>query len=60
MTKNELIKLVNETTKEVFAKNPDLLKEEFLPSTIEIAVKLSSLTNIRLLQKLGVLEETKD
>ncbi|HBD63509.1 MAG TPA: hypothetical protein DC038_03635 [Clostridiales bacterium] len=57
MTKEELISLIEETTKEALEKNSSAISEYHLPGTVELAVKLSCISNVRLLQKLGLLDE---
>lgn len=56
MNKAEIAKLIHETTNEVLLENSSALEGQ-LDKAIEIAVQLSYKTNIRLLQKLGILED---
>lgn len=61
MNNKELSNLIKETTEEILSKNHALLDEsEILRDEVELAVQLSCLTNIKLLQKLGVIEKTTD
>lgn len=58
MNKEEVLRLIEETTAEVLNKNPEALSDQF-QSTIEIAVKLSCLVNLRMLEKLEIIGEIK-
>ena len=56
MNKAEIAKLIHETTNEVLLENSYVLDGQ-LDKAVEIAVQLSCETNIRLLQKLGILKD---
>lgn len=57
MTKSEALKLIDEVADEVLSVNKANIPQSMFPDAIELSVRLSCLTTIRLLQKLGVLEE---
>ncbi|WNS46679.1 hypothetical protein [Paenibacillus sp. MMS20-IR301] len=56
---NEIVKsLISEVTKEVFAENKAALgQSEFQPETVQLAVHLSALTTIKILEKLELIDK---
>lgn len=57
MNKEIVARLVTEVTEEVFSNNKDALESEgVLTGNIELAVKLSALTTIKILEKLELLD----
>lgn len=61
MNKGEYLKLVEEITEEVFNKNSKILNsDDIITNNLEVAVKLSCAVNIKLLQKLGIVENFTD
>ncbi|WP_017416798.1 hypothetical protein [Clostridium tunisiense] len=55
MDKSTIAKIIQETTDEVLSKNSPMLEGQ-LDKTIELAVQLSCLTNLKILQKLGIID----
>lgn len=57
MDKSIILKLVNEVTEEVFAKNKEALEDEtILTANVELAVRLSALTTIKILERLELID----
>jgi hypothetical protein len=57
LNKDIVVNLVNEVTKEVFSKNKEALESEgVLTGNVELAVRLSALTTIKILEKLELLD----
>ncbi|MFE4711467.1 hypothetical protein A8L34_09825 [Bacillus sp. FJAT-27264] len=57
MNKDIVVNLVNEVTEEVFSKNKEALENEgVLTGNVELAVRLSALTTIKILEKLELLD----
>lgn len=56
MDKAEIAKLIHETANEVLLENSYVLEGQ-LDKAVELAIQLSCETNLRLLQKLGILED---
>ena len=57
MDKSIILKLVNEVTEEVFAKNKEALEDETVSTgNIELAVRLSALTTIKILERLELID----
>ena len=55
----DLPQLIEETTMQALEKNSVLLENQLVP-TIELAVKLSCLANLKLLEKIGVISIEDD
>lgn len=55
ISKTELVKLINSTTKEVMTTNSKLLVNQ-LDHTIELSVNIASYVTIKILDELGVLK----
>lgn len=57
LDKSIILKLVNEVTEEVFAKNKEALEDEtILTANVELAVRLSALTTIKILERLELID----
>ncbi|KJB88022.1 hypothetical protein AZ66_09865 [Paenibacillus sp. E194] len=57
MDKSIILKLVNEVTEEVFAKNKEALEDEsVLAGNVELTVRLSALTTIKILERLELID----
>lgn len=57
MDKSIILKLVNEVTEEVFAKNKEALGDEtLLTGNVELTVRLSALTTIKILERLELID----
>ncbi|WP_036590555.1 hypothetical protein [Paenibacillus alvei] len=57
MDKSIILKLVNEVTEEVIAKNKEALENEtVLTGNVELAVRLSALTTIKILERLELID----
>lgn len=58
MNKEITFKLIEETTKEIVSNNQDLLDQTIMPpELIELTLKLSALTTVRILEKLELIGE---
>ncbi|MGG3840756.1 hypothetical protein ABEV00_27505 [Paenibacillus thiaminolyticus] len=58
MDKSLVLKLVDEVTEEVFTKNKEILENEaVLTANIELAVRLSALTTIKILEHLELIDK---
>jgi hypothetical protein len=57
MDKNITLKLIEETTQEIVANNPDIFNNNnnIAPEILEVALKLSALTTINILEKLELI-----
>ncbi len=55
ISKAELVKLISDTTQEVFKANSELLENQLVP-TIEISVNIASYVTMKILDKLDVLK----
>ncbi|MCM3289488.1 hypothetical protein M3661_05040 [Paenibacillus sp. MER 180] len=57
MDKSIILKLVNEVTEEVFAKNKEALEDDsVLTGNVELTVRLSALTTIKILERLELID----
>lgn len=57
--RSELSQLIENVTAEALEKNSRLLENQLVP-TIELAIKLSCVANLKLFEKLGVIKIEED
>ncbi|ASA23681.1 hypothetical protein [Paenibacillus donghaensis] len=58
MNKEVVIRLIDEVTEEVFSQNKSTLEDEgVLTGNIELAIKLSALTTVKILEKLELIDK---
>lgn len=58
MNKEVVIRLIDEVTEEVFSQNKSTLEDEGIQTgNIELAIKLSALTTIKILEKLELIDK---
>ena len=57
LTREELSKLIYEVTNEVIENNKSIFEEGEFTQTVEAAIVLSCAANIKLLQRLGLIDD---